>query len=122
MALATCWTSISGSGAIVPLACGTPFAMRAAIGVSALPMSIWLQAMSYLRPSSDVDFVRPVIACFVDVYGAELGRGACAEIEPLLMMRPPIGVCDFMMRIACCVQRKGPVRFVSTTFFHCSNG
>jgi hypothetical protein len=55
--LATCWTSISGSGAIVPFACGTPFAIRAAISVSALPMSIWLQAMSYLRPSSDVDFV-----------------------------------------------------------------
>jgi len=26
------------------------------------------------------------------VYGAELGRGACAEIDPLLMMRPPRGV------------------------------
>jgi hypothetical protein len=45
--------------------------------------------MSYFRPSSDVDLVSPVIACFVAVYGAELGRGACAEIEPLLMMRPP---------------------------------
>ena len=54
-------------------------------------MSIWLQAMSYLRPSSDVDFVSPVIACLVAVYGAEFGRGACAEIEPLLMMRPPRG-------------------------------
>src|SRR2546430_14008325 len=37
--------------------------------------------MSYLRPSRDVDLVRPVIACFVAVYGAEFGRGACAEID-----------------------------------------
>ena len=65
---------------------GRPF------GVSALPMSIWPQAMSYFRPSSDVDLVRPVIACLVAVYGAEFGRGAWAEIEPLLMIRPPRGV------------------------------
>ena len=38
--------------------------------------------MSYLRPSSDADLVSPVIACLVAVYGAEFGRGACAEIEP----------------------------------------
>ena len=54
-------------------------------------MSIWPQAMSYLRPSSAVDLVSPVIACLVAVYGAEFGRGACAEIEPLLMIRPPRG-------------------------------
>ena len=54
-------------------------------------MSIWPQAMSYLRPSSEVDLVRPVMACLVAVYGAEFGRGACAEIEPLLMIRPPRG-------------------------------
>ena len=30
----------------LPLACGTPSAMRAAMSVSALPMSIWPQAMS----------------------------------------------------------------------------
>ena len=30
--------------------------------------------------------------------GAEFGRGACAEIEPLLMMRPPRGVWSFMIR------------------------
>src|SRR5881397_3917228 len=76
--------------------------------------------MSYLRPSSDVDFVNPVIACLVDVYGAEFGRGACAEIEPLLMMRPPRGVWSFMMRKACCVHRNGPVRLVFTTACHCA--
>jgi hypothetical protein len=38
-----------------------------------------------------VDFGNPVIARFVAVYGAEFGRGACAEIDPLLMMRPPRG-------------------------------
>jgi hypothetical protein len=38
-------TSISGSAAIPPLACGTPWAMRAAMSVAALPMSIWPTAM-----------------------------------------------------------------------------
>ena len=38
-----------------------------AISVSALPMSIWPQAMSNGRPSSAIDFVRPVIACLVAV-------------------------------------------------------
>src|ERR1044072_4393746 len=95
--------------------------MRAALSVAALPMSIWPHAMSYLRPSSDVDLVRPVIACLVAVYGAEFGRGACADIEPLLMMRPPRGAWSFMILIACCVHRKAPVRLMSTTFFHCAN-
>ena len=31
------------------------------------------------------------MACLVAVYGAEWGRGAWAEIDPLLMMRPPAG-------------------------------
>ena len=53
--------------------------------------------MSYLRPSSDVDFVRPVIACFVAVYGAEWGRGTYADSEPLLTIRPPRGDCRFML-------------------------
>ena len=39
--------------------------------------------MSYSRPSRAVDFVSPVTACFVAVYGAECGRGAIAEMEPL---------------------------------------
>src|SRR5678815_2423899 len=111
---------MSGSTATCPLACGTPFAMRAARSVCALPMSIWLHAMSYLRPSSEVDFVNPDTACLVAVDGAELGRGACAEIDPLLMMRPPRGDWSFMILIASCVHRNTPVRLMSTTFFHCS--
>src|SRR5919198_1254089 len=78
--------------------------------------------MSYLRPSSDVDLVSPVIACFVDVYGAEFGRGAWAEMERLLMMRPPRGSCAFMILNASCVHRNEPVRLMSTTFFQVSNG
>ena len=62
------------------------------MSVSALPMSIWPQTISWSRPSNAVDFVNPVIACLVDVYGAELGLGVCADIEPLLMMRPPFGL------------------------------
>jgi hypothetical protein len=34
------------------------------------------------------------------VYAVESGRGECAEMLPLLMMRPPCGVCDFMIRTA----------------------
>ena len=33
--------------------------------------------------------VSPVIACLVEVYGAELGRGRSALMLPLLMIRPP---------------------------------
>ena len=51
-------------------------------------MLIWVQAMLNARPSSAVDFVRPVIACLESVYGAECGRGTCAEMDPLLMIRP----------------------------------
>src|SRR5437867_13050499 len=69
-AFATFSTSIVGSMATVPFGCGTPLAIRSVIGVAALPMSIWPQAMSYLRPSRDVALVSPVIACLVDVYGA----------------------------------------------------
>src|SRR6516162_8652529 len=109
-----------GSTSTEPLGCGTPLVIRSVIGVAALPISIWLQAMSYLRPSSAIDLVRPVIACLVAVYGAEKGLGVCAEIEPLLMMRPPRGSCAFIRRIASCAQRKEPVRLASTTVFHCS--
>ena len=35
--------------------------------VAALPMSIWPQAMSYLRPSSAMLLVNPVTACLVEV-------------------------------------------------------
>src|SRR2546425_1196450 len=90
-AFATFSTSIVGSMATVPFGCGTPLAIRSVIGVAALPISIWPQAMSYFRPSRDVALVSPVIACLVEVYGAELGRGVWAEMEPLLMIRPPRG-------------------------------
>ena len=45
--------------------------------------------------------VSPVIACFVAVYGALLGLGTWAEIDPLLMIRPPEGSCVFIKRNAC---------------------
>src|SRR5690348_15115489 len=44
-----------------------------------------------------------------------LGRGVCAEMEPLLMMRPPRGSWAFIIRTACWAHRKAPVRLVSTT-------
>src|SRR6185437_6139141 len=43
------------------------------------------------------------------------GRGVCAEMEPLLMMRPPRGSWAFIIRTACWAHRKTPVRLVSTT-------
>ena len=43
------------------------------------------------------------------------GRGVCAEIEPLLMIRPPRGSWAFIIRTACWAHRKTPVRLVSTT-------
>ena len=60
----------------LPLAWGTPASMRSVMSLAALPMSIWPHAMSNARPSSDVDFVSPVMACLVAVYGALFGRGA----------------------------------------------
>src|SRR5262245_66590955 len=80
-ALATFSTSMVGSIIVVPFGCGTPLAMRSVIGVAALPMSIWPQAMSYLRPSSDVGLVSPVIACLVEVLGAEFGTGGWAVVR-----------------------------------------
>src|SRR5215813_11085470 len=71
--------------------------------------------MLYFRPSKAVDLVRPVIACFVAVYAAEFGRGVWAEIEPLLMIRPPLGDWRFISAIARWAHRKAPVRLVSTT-------
>ena len=50
-----------------PLGCGTPRVIRWVISVRALPTSIWPHEMSYLRPSSEVDLVRPVIACLAVV-------------------------------------------------------
>jgi len=67
---------------------------RAAAAVLHSPMSIWVHVISNARPSSAVLFVKPVIACFVRVYGALLGRGVVAARLPLLTMRPPGGDCD----------------------------
>ena len=97
-----------------------PARIRFVMSVAALPMSIWPTAMSKPRPSSAPDFVRPVTACLVAVYGAEFGRGVSDEIDPLLTMRPPRGCCAFITRNACCMQRKVPVKFASTTVFHWS--
>ena len=52
--------------------------------------------------------------------GGEWGRGVWAEIEPLLMMRPPRGSWPFISRNASCAQRNMPLRLTSTTFFHWS--
>ena len=55
-------------------------------------------------------------------YAAEYGRGVCAEIDPLLMMRPPRGDCVFIRRIAARAHRNVPVRLTSTTRRHSSTG
>src|ERR1700756_661655 len=81
-------------------------------------MSICPQAMLYGRPSREIDLVSPVIACLVTVYPTEPGGGACAEIEPLLMIRPPCGSCAFIIRTAWCAHRYEPVRFVATIDCH----
>src|SRR5687767_4090940 len=60
-------TSMRASTMTVPFACCTPLVMRSVISVAALPMSIWPQAMSCWRPSSEIDLVRPVTACLVAV-------------------------------------------------------
>ena len=84
-AFATYAISIRGSGFVLPSACRTPVVIRAVNSVAALPILIWLPAISCGLPSSAMHLVSPVIACFVQVYGTELGRGVCAEIDPLLM-------------------------------------
>src|SRR5690242_2446452 len=79
-ASATSLTSILGSTIVDPLAWRIPVAIASLSALTALPMSIWPQAISQARPSSEIDFVSPVTACLVDVYGAELGRGTWADI------------------------------------------
>jgi len=59
---------------------------------------------------------------YAGVWGSSVaGYLADAEIDPLLMMRPPCGACDFMRRMACCAHRNEPVRLTATTALHCSN-
>jgi hypothetical protein len=66
-ARATSLTSSLGSDRNEPSACSVPAVQPHVISALALPMSIWPQAMWYFRPSSEVDFLRPVIACLVAV-------------------------------------------------------
>eukprot|EP00419_Tripos_fusus_P077334 CAMPEP_0172887080 /NCGR_PEP_ID=MMETSP1075-20121228/132903_1 /TAXON_ID=2916 /ORGANISM="Ceratium fusus, Strain PA161109" /LENGTH=207 /DNA_ID=CAMNT_0013740683 /DNA_START=237 /DNA_END=861 /DNA_ORIENTATION=- len=119
MARPTSSTSMVGSAIMLPFGCGIPAIIGFVISVAALPMSSWPHAMLKGRPSNAQLFVRPVIACLVDVYGAELGLGRSAEMEPLLMILPPCGDCAFIIRKACCVHRNGAVRLVFTTCIHC---
>ena len=63
-ALATLSTSITGSTFVDPSACGTPVVIRMVMSDAAFPTSICPQAMLNARPSSEIDRVRPVIACF----------------------------------------------------------
>src|ERR1700719_4390152 len=90
-ASATYFTSNVGSGFIVRSACNVPLEIPPVKEVSALPMSIWPQAISYARPSSAIVFVSPEIACLDAAYAAIRGRGTEAAIEPLLMILPPRG-------------------------------
>src|SRR6201996_1278031 len=104
-----------GSAAMFPPACREPVAMPVVMRVAALPISICPQAMSYARPSRDKERVSPVIACLDTVYGRDCGRGTYAEIEPLMMMRPPRGVCVAMRRKASRAQRNAPVTLTDIT-------
>ena len=83
-------------------------------------MSICPEQMSYCRPSTPIDLVSPVTACLVDVYATDPGRGTCAEIEPLLMIRPPCGVWSRIMRNAVLAHRNIAFRFTCTTRSHIS--
>ena len=66
-ASATCTGSNVGSGRTLPSAWRAPTAIPAVMSVAALPTSICPQAIRYGLPSSESDFVSPVIACFVAV-------------------------------------------------------
>ncbi len=60
---------------------------------------------------------RHVLSPYRALYWA---RGVWAEIEPLLIMRPPRGDCAFISFIACWVQRNTPVRLAPTIEVQCS--
>lgn len=38
-----------------------------------------------MRPSSEIDFVSPAMACLAEVWAGVLERGKCAKTEPLSM-------------------------------------
>src|SRR5215208_6287206 len=70
--------------------------------------------MSYGRPSRAVALVSPLIACLVAEYAIDCGLGTWAEIDPLLMIRPPRGTCRRICPKASRVQRNAPVRLTAT--------
>src|SRR5271170_7051823 len=55
------------------------------------------------------------MACLETVYGAEFGRGTCADNEPLLMILPPLGDCAAMRLNASRAHRNAPVTLTSIT-------
>jgi hypothetical protein len=90
----TSLTSMVGSTRIDPSGWRTPSAIRAVIGVSALPMSIWPQAMSWARPSRAVVLVSPVIACFVAMYGLLRAEERTGEVDVDHAL--PVGQLEFL--------------------------
>src|SRR5215217_4851020 len=56
----------------------------------------------------------PLIACLVAEYAIDCGLGTWAEIDPLLMIRPPRGTCRRICPKASRVQRNAPVRLTAT--------
>jgi len=83
-----------GSGRTLPSACGTPLTIRAVISLAALPMSIWPTAMSNGRPFERCRFRQAGDRVFGRGVGDRSRPRRVAEIEPLLMMRPPCGRCS----------------------------
>jgi len=111
---ATWVTSIMGSLRVCPSAWIVPSEWPKASSVAAFPISIWVQAMLYGRPSREVDFVKPVIACLETVYAAKWSRGTWADNDPLLMILPPVP-CFWNILNACCEHRNEPTTLMSKT-------
>ena len=63
IASATCSTSIIGSPRVLPSGCRAPTASMLASSVAALPMSIWLHAITGLTKSTSLDGRQSDIAC-----------------------------------------------------------
>jgi len=76
-----CSRSIRGLDRDLTVRLADAVSMACVISVGVCLMSIWPHAMSYLRPSSDVDLVKPVIACFVAVMERVRPRSV-ADMEP----------------------------------------
>ncbi len=56
-----------GSARIDPSGCRADWPMPSVMAVAAFPMSIWVQQMSWSRPSSAIDLVNPDTPCLVAV-------------------------------------------------------